>query len=128
MSAERIYAGSCRKIRDHIFIAIAGLYPEWHCRLRRFCLKQSAWDLFRSCFAVVPHAYSYFHISGVHYLTVFLCAGPSMEVLLWFYKREMKKTEKILSLILTGVALLIPVLCVSRFQLIFAVILAVLTL
>ena len=25
MSAERIYAGSCRKYGDHIFIAIAGL-------------------------------------------------------------------------------------------------------
>ena len=50
-----------------------------------------------------------------------------MEVLLWFYDREMGKAKRIVSLIMTGIALLIPVLCVSRFQLIFAVILAVLT-
>ena len=75
----------------------------------------------------VPHAYSYFHISGVHYVTVSCVLVPSMEVLLWFYDREMGKAKRIVSLIMTGIALLIPVLCVSRFQLIFAVILAVLT-
>ena len=52
---------------------------------------------------------------------------PSMEVLLWFYDRNMGNAKKAVSLIMTGIAILIPVLCVSRFQLIFAVILAVLT-
>ena len=75
----------------------------------------------------VPHAYSYFHISGVHYVTVSCVLVPSMEVLLWFYDRNMGNAKKAVSLIMTGIALLIPVLCVSRFQLIFAVILAVLT-
>ena len=50
-----------------------------------------------------------------------------MEVLLWFYDRNMGNAKKAVSLIMTGIAILIPVLCVSRFQLIFAVILAVLT-
>ena len=75
----------------------------------------------------VPHAYSYFHISGVHYVTVSCVLVPSMEVLLWFYDRNMGNAKKAVSLIMTGIAILIPVLCVSRFQLIFAVILAVLT-
>ena len=60
-------------------------------------------------------------------MTVSCVLVPSMEVLLWFYDREMGKAKRIVSLIMTGIALLIPVLCVSRFQLIFAVILAVLT-
>ena len=104
----------------------------------------------------VPHAYSYFHISGVHYFTVSCVLVPSMAVL-WLFSdfrqgwedareqeiledREPKKcrrfyrlaaagsrkeTAAVLAAVLTAV--LIPVLCVSRFQLIFGVILAVLT-
>ena len=104
----------------------------------------------------VPHAYSYFHISGVHYFTVSCVLVPSMAVL-WLFSdfrqgwedaREQeiledrepeksrrfyrlaaagsrKETAAVLAAVLTAV--LIPVLCVSRFQLIFGVILAVLT-
>ena len=56
----------------------------------------------------VPHAYSYFHISGVHYVTVSCVLVPSMEVLLWFYDREMGKAKKAVSLIMAGAARFVP--------------------
>ena len=112
------------KYKTRIFMAIVGLT----------CLSLAAFlfEAFRLGYVPfllrgVPHAYSYFHISGIHYVTVFCVLVPSMEVLLWLYDRRMELGKRIVSLIMTGISLLIPVLCVSRFQLIFAVILAVLT-
>ena len=75
----------------------------------------------------VPHAYSYFHISGVHYFTVSCVLVPSMMVVLFMTEKDLGAGKKIAAAIATFIALMIPVLCVSRFQLIFAVILAVLT-
>lgn len=75
----------------------------------------------------VPHAYSYFHISGVHYFTVSCVLVPSMTVVLFVTEKRLSTGKKIAAGIATLIALLIPVLCVSRFQLIFSVILAVLT-
>ena len=75
----------------------------------------------------VPHAYSYFHISGVHYFTVSCVLVPSMSVVLFVTEKTISTGKKIVVVIATVIALAIPVLCVSRFQLIFAVILAVLT-
>ena len=75
----------------------------------------------------VPHAYSYFHISGVHYFTVSCVLVPSMTVVLFVTEKKLSTGKKIVAAIAALIALSIPVLCVSRFQLIFAVILAVLT-
>lgn len=75
----------------------------------------------------VPHAYSYFHISGVHYFTVSCVLVPSMTVVLFVTEKQMSRGMKAAALAAALISLLIPVLCVSRFQLIFAVILAVLT-
>lgn len=75
----------------------------------------------------VPHAYSYFHISGVHYFTVSCVLVPSMAVVLFVTEKGMKTGMRAAAVIAALVALAIPVLCVSRFQLIFAVILAVIT-
>ncbi|MBR5267725.1 MAG: oligosaccharide repeat unit polymerase [Lachnospiraceae bacterium] len=75
----------------------------------------------------VPHAYSYFHISGVHYFTVSCVLVPSMSVVLFVTEKKLSIGKKIVIGIATLIALAIPVLCVSRFQLIFSVILAVLT-
>ena len=69
----------------------------------------------------VPHAYSYFHISGVHYFTISCILIPALTVL------YTKVTEKISGrtwiLLIAGnlTAVAIPILCVSRFQLLFAV-------
>lgn len=75
----------------------------------------------------VPHAYSYFHISGVHYFTVSCVLVPSMAVILYLGHPDLDRRQKAVTAAAVLVSLLIPVLCVSRFQLIFAVILAVLT-
>lgn len=75
----------------------------------------------------VPHAYSYFHISGVHYFTVSCVLVPSMTVVLFVTEKNLSLGKKIAAAIAALAALSIPMLCVSRFQLIFAVILAVIT-
>lgn len=75
----------------------------------------------------VPHAYSYFHITGVHYFTVSCVLVPAL-ALLYFHIERGRDTQKALMVIFcTVIAIVIPILCVSRFQLIFAVLLAVLT-
>lgn len=102
----------------------------------------------------VPHAYSYFHVSGVHYFTVSCVLVPSLLVLYLFSRAEGggesgclpfrkpaghsgEKSERrgtaapdrglILAAAVTGISILIPLLCVSRFQLILAVGMAVFT-
>lgn len=75
----------------------------------------------------VPHAYSYFHITGVHYFTVSCVLVPSMTVVYLMTEKNSDMGKKIAVILSAFTALMIPILCVSRFQLIFAVILAVLT-
>lgn len=75
----------------------------------------------------VPHAYSYFHISGVHYFTVSCVLVPSMAVVLFVTEKKLSKWKQCAAIAAVFAALLIPILCVSRFQLIFAVILGVIT-
>lgn len=80
----------------------------------------------------VPHAYSYFHVSGVHYFTVSSVLVPSFSVVYCFMaaRRGRGLTRDkgfLLALVLDALALAIPVLCVSRFQLILAVGMALFT-
>lgn len=80
----------------------------------------------------VPHAYSYFHITGVHYFTVSCVLVPSLGVVysLMIVRRGRGLTRDRgfwLCLVLTLLSLAVPVLCVSRFQLILAVGMAVFT-
>lgn len=75
----------------------------------------------------VPHAYSYFHVSGLHYFTVSCVLTPSLFVLYCMAGTDRKKGRGVWALLFTLVSLLIPVLCVSRFQLILAVGMAVFT-
>ena len=75
----------------------------------------------------VPHAYSAFHMTGLHYVTVSCVLIPAMTVLYFEQggSRSGRKNGLIVLCVLVSVA--IPILCVSRFQLVFAVILAVFT-
>lgn len=80
----------------------------------------------------VPHAYSYFHVSGVHYFTVSSVLVPSFSVVYCFMEARrgkglVRNKGALLALVLDALALAIPVLCVSRFQLILAVGMAVFT-
>ncbi len=69
----------------------------------------------------VPHAYSYFHISGVHYFTVSCVLVPPLAVLFYLGNPRASRLEKTAVAVSAAISLAIPVLCVSRFQLIFAV-------
>lgn len=87
-----------------------------------FCFLLEAFVLgFIPLFSPEPHAYSYFHISGVHYFTVSCILIPALSVL---YVR-LKEGWSTLSIVVLAVGNLlavgIPILCVSRFQLLFAV-------
>lgn len=80
----------------------------------------------------VPHAYSEFHISGVHYFTVSCVLVPSLSVVysVMTARRGRGLTRDRgfwLAVVLDVVALSIPLLCVSRFQLILAAGMAVFT-
>ena len=75
----------------------------------------------------VPHAYSAFHITGVHYLTVSCVLVPALSVLYLSIERGRNARRFFLMAGMDFIACLIPVLCVSRFQLILAVGLAVFT-
>ena len=74
-----------------------------------------------------PHAYSYFHISGLHYFTVVSCLVPSLGILYLMGDTRIRRGELIHACICIAIAVLIPVLLVSRFQLIFSIALAVMT-
>ena len=74
----------------------------------------------------VPHAYSYFHVSGVHYLTVSCVLTPSLFVVYVLMRahrgRGFSRDRGFWTgLAFTVLSLAVPVLCVSRFQLILAV-------
>ena len=80
----------------------------------------------------VPHAYSEFHISGVHYFTVSCVLVPSLSVVysVMTARRGRGLTRDRgfwLAVALDVVSLAIPLLCVSRFQLILAAGMAVFT-
>lgn len=76
----------------------------------------------------VPHAYSEFHLTGIHYFTVSCVLVPSLTVLYFHVARGRGSEKKLLAaVIMTLISLLIPILCVSRFQFVLAVVLAVFT-
>ncbi len=78
-------------------------------------------------FSKEPHAYSYFHVSGVHYFTVSCILIPAITVLYMKVSDGLGKKEKAALIAANVTAVVIPVLCVSRFQLLFAVGFAVVT-
>lgn len=78
-------------------------------------------------FSKEPHAYSYFHISGVHYFTVACVLVPALSVIFFKCCHRIPSNRRILVILSTIVSMMIPVLCVSRFQLIMMIILAIIT-
>ena len=74
-----------------------------------------------------PHAYSYFHISGLHYFTVVSALVPSFGMLYLMSDGRFRQSDLLHVSICIAVSVLIPVLLVSRFQLIFSILLAVIT-
>lgn len=75
----------------------------------------------------VPHAYSYFHLTGIHYFTVASVLVPAFSVVWFCSDKGRSPAKKAVMILMDVVALMIPILCVSRFQLIMAVFLAAIT-
>ncbi len=106
-----------------LFLAIAGITL---CSLAAFLLEAAVLGYVPFFVRGVPHAYSYFHITGVHYFTVSCVLVPPLTVL-YFLGRNRRSGWKDWAVAFSAaVSLAIPVLCVSRFQLILAVGLSVL--
>lgn len=78
-------------------------------------------------FSDKPHAYSYFHVSGVHYFTISCILIPAITVLYRKVSGRLTTGEFLAMAFANVTALAIPFLCVSRFQLLFAVGFAVVT-
>lgn len=75
----------------------------------------------------VPHAYSYFHIRGVHYFTVACVLIPTLVCIYSMHTKTISKLKLYILIICSAIAVAIPILCVSRFQLIFAMVCALLS-
>ncbi len=75
----------------------------------------------------VPHAYSYFHITGVHYITVACVLVPSLSVIFFSGKKQRDTYQAVTVAFATTISLAIPILCVSRFQFVFAMLMALVT-
>ena len=75
----------------------------------------------------VPHAYSYFHVTGLHYLTVSCVLVPALSVIYFCIEGGRSRGRLVCMLLADAAAVAIPLLCVSRSQLLFAVLLIFVT-
>ena len=100
-----------------IQICIGGLAL---CSILCFCLEAAVVG-YIPILSSKPHAYSYFHVSGVHYFTVSCILIPGLSLL--YGKVAERISRKAKSVLIFGnlTAFVIPIICVSRFQLLFAV-------
>jgi len=74
----------------------------------------------------VPHAYASFHVKGVHYFTVSAVLLPSM-ALIWFFTEKRRNPHRDIPVACAAVlGFLVPVLCASRSQMMFSILLTVL--
>ena len=72
-----------------------------------------------------PHAYSYFHVKGVHYFTTLAVLTPSVAMLYLSARRKQGLRPDVLALLGLMLPVLLTILMVSRFQFMISVILAV---
>lgn len=72
-----------------------------------------------------PHAYSYFHVKGVHYFTTLAVLTPAVSMLYLSARRKHGLRPDVLALLGLLLPILLTLLMVSRFQFMISVILAV---
>lgn len=72
-----------------------------------------------------PHAYSYFHVKGVHYFTTLAVLTPAVSMLYLSARRKHGLRSDVLALLGLLLPILLTLLMVSRFQFMISVILAV---
>ena len=86
------------------------------------CFGLEAWILgYIPILSSAPHAYSYFHVSGVHYFTISCILIPGLTLVYLKLAQKTTTLEKGLLLLGNATAVGIPIFCVSRFQLLFSV-------
>lgn len=95
--------------------------------LAAFCIEAAVLGYVPLFVRGVPHAYSAFHLSGIHYFTVSCVLVPPLFVLYFMGRDEKRKRRNRIAELCTVISLFIPILCVSRFQFMFALILAAFT-
>lgn len=106
-----------------LFICIIGLAV-----LSVLCFAFEAVKVgFIPLFSDEPHAYSYFHVSGVHYFTISCILIPAITILYIKVSSSIGNRNRMILVITNVIAVAVPFLCVSRFQLLFAVGFAVVT-
>lgn len=114
---EKITIKKDARVSGRIMICIVALAV---CSVLCFCLE--AWVVgYIPILSSEPHAYSYFHVSGVHYFTISCILIPGLSLLYWRVTEKAGLKEKLLLVFGNVTAFAIPVICVSRFQLLFAV-------
>ena len=72
-----------------------------------------------------PHAYSYFHVKGIHYFTTLAVLTPSVAMLYLSARRKQGLRPDVLAFLGLLLPVLLTILMVSRFQFMISVILAV---
>ena len=72
-----------------------------------------------------PHAYSYFHVKGVHYFTTLAVLTPAVSMLYLSARRKHGLRPDVLALLGLLLPIILTLLMVSRFQFMISVILAV---
>ena len=72
-----------------------------------------------------PHAYSYFHVKGVHYFTTLAVLTPAVSMLYLGARRKHGLRPDMLTLLGLLLPIILTILMVSRFQFMISVILAV---
>ena len=72
-----------------------------------------------------PHAYSYFHVKGVHYFTTLAVLTPAVSMLYLTARRKHGLRPDVLALLGLLLPIILTILMVSRFQFMISVILAV---
>lgn len=72
-----------------------------------------------------PHAYSYFHVKGVHYFTTLAVLTPAVSMLYLAARRKHGLRPDVLALLGLLLPIILTILMVSRFQFMISVILAV---
>ena len=106
-----------RKRAQRVLICIFGLMVG-----SILCFGLEAWILgYIPILSSAPHAYSYFHVSGVHYFTISCILIPGLTLVYLNLAQKTTTLEKILLLFGNLTAVGIPIFCVSRFQLLFSV-------
>lgn len=100
---------------------------RWRRYRRLFRDRGGLYGLYSAAAPGVPHAYSYFHVTGLHYLTVSCVLVPALSVIYFCIEGGRSRGRLVCMLLADAAAVAIPLLCVSRSQLLFAVLLALIT-